>query len=693
MLGLLYIGLCLVLGYLICRLVFPVLEGYLDNSLKGTQMNVSDAFIRLPAWFVAGTLVMTWFTYILACLFKNTFSPLLVANTVSMVAVTCVCIFIFWWLSGNETAEESTGGKLKKIFNNRIKTCEVITFTVIAVLFIFLIYQSFFIKDGELYVGLTVFSDFTPHLSMIRSFSFEQNFPTQYSVCAGADVRYHFMFQFLTGNLEFLGLRLDHAFNILSILSLMSMYSLLYSMAVKITGKRLTGILTTLLLTFRSSLALFYFLNDSSDGIWSALKNNLEFIGSTNNENWGLWNLNVYLNQRHLPLGLSVMLFILLLFLPYVYSGLGHGDSGHGYVITFAKESLIGREGWIFSDVRMSVGAGIVLGALGFFNGAVLIATVVILFFMAAVSDHRLDFLITAVIAGGLSLLQTKVFIDGETLSPSIRLGFLADKATFLGMVSYLVRLCGVLLIVLLIAFVLFDGVSRYLIFAFSVPLILSFIVSLTPDIAVNHKYIMISIMLLDIFAAEFITGLIAGARSTETRKGNKLLAVSAVFLIFCLTATGIYETVIIVRRNSPRNAIVNSADSQLTEWIHRHCTADDLFLTSNYYLMGRTTAGEIILSGASLYNAWEYFGWSAGYDTSARDAVTASVYGCSDRDTLIRLVEDNDFDYIVIDYFNRVSDYYVLNEELFDETFGVAYSSGSDDTLIKIYDTSVILN
>ena len=48
----------------------------------------------------------------------------------------------------------------------------------------------------------------TPHGNDAIFFQ-RNNFPTQYPHYGGQDVKYHFMFQFLVGNLEYLGFRLD----------------------------------------------------------------------------------------------------------------------------------------------------------------------------------------------------------------------------------------------------------------------------------------------------------------------------------------------------------------------------------------------------------------------------------------------------------------------------------------------------
>ena len=70
-------------------------------------------------------------------------------------------------------------------------------------------------------------------------------------------------------------------------------------------------------------------------------------------------------------------------------------------------------------DVKFAVGMGVFLGALAFWNGSALVATLAMLFFMAAVSDYRLDYLITAVLVLVFYFLQSSLFVDGSVVSPA----------------------------------------------------------------------------------------------------------------------------------------------------------------------------------------------------------------------------------------------------------------------------------
>ncbi len=101
-------------------------------------------------------------------------------------------------------------------------------------------------------------------------------------------------------------MRLDIAYNVVSILSLLGFLMLLYKLCRRLTGSFLAGALTSVLFFFRSGTAFFRFAWEhlTAGDLWQTLSTNTAFIGYTPNEDWGLWCFNVYLNQRHLAFGM-----------------------------------------------------------------------------------------------------------------------------------------------------------------------------------------------------------------------------------------------------------------------------------------------------------------------------------------------------------------------------------------------------
>lgn len=704
MLGLLYLILCFTVGWAICSYAFPNLNIITQSTYDKRKISVSSWLLLFPAWFLTGTLIITWLTYLTAVLFsvsnlasvlhRNEWvrTPLVPANLVSM-SVACIITAFFAYKSLYHKRHSKKNESSMVCSDERIIRQEFIFTLAVTLLAGILMWTTFYVKGGVLYVGSTVFSDFSPHLGMIRSFSYGNNFPTQYSHYAGQDIRYHIMFQFLVGNLEFLGLRIDYAFNLPSMISFISAFLLLYLLAVKITGKRAVGFLACLFFAFRSSKALFTYIAElpANTNVLRALEDNVKFIGKTPHEDWGLWNLNVYCNQRHLSFGLAVMFFLILLFLPYLYEMAEAMKNISYHNLKFKNSKLmqktawiklnfffLSKEGWLPKNIKLAVASGIMLGCMGFFHGSVVIASLMILALFAVFSVKRLDFLITAVIAMVLVSLQTHFFIHGTAVAPKLFFGFIADNKSLFGVASYLDELLGILPIVLIIAFCFVDLTEKWIMLAFSLPLIFSFFVSLTVDVTVNHKYIMMSCILLGIFAAALIV------KMFEIK--NRMLHIAAILLIFMLTATGIYDFMTVVKANTRNGYVTLNLEDPTTDWIHKNSDSKDIFLTSNI------TVNQLVFGGAMLYEGWQYYAWSAGYDTAYRDSMVKGMYEADTPELLDQLVKKNKIRFIVISRDNRESKDYLLNENNIKQTYQCVYTIGSGKNKLSIYDTKKLI-
>lgn len=749
MLGILYLTIAIFWGSAVCQCIFPDMAEWTEKSFSGRKIKVCSLFLIVPAWIYTGLIPMTWLVYILSYAMRLSENGMLYANIVVMALffVSGVVMYIVRKVQG----ELRLPGLRAMAFSKG----EVFFLVFVLYLSLRLFFTTFRIEGDTLYVGLSVFSDFSPHLGMIRSFSGGTNFPTSYSHFAGEDIKYHFMFQFLVGNLEFLGMRLDFAFNIPSLLGMVSTFLLLYVFAVKLTGKRPVGYLAGIFFAFRSSFGVFRYLAERprGKGVWEAFTERSEFIGYTPNEDWGLWNLNVYCNQRHLAFSLGVLLLVLILFTPYLYAmgkrmrlewgrvkkaragqekrslllrrektygeqkesvvddennGVEGGEDADDHLMTkmalaaaakkdaalggkklvteaddtpeiplrvgfFLRRNLFAAKGWEIENPLMAVFAGILLGALAFFNGAVTIAALLVLFIMAAVSDHRLDFLVTALIAGALAILQSAAFIDGNAVTTSFYYGFIAENRTVFGVIDYIFRLTGPVLFVVMAAFILVDAEKRIMTAAFAAPFLFAFHISLTTDVTVNHKYIMISLMLFGILSACVIVKL------WEQRKF--LVRAAAVGIVVMLCATGFFEYLVVLNRNQKQNNLAFNTHDSVTAWIRENATAQDIFLTSNYAL------NNVVLGGAMLYNGWQYFGWSAGYDTAYRDEQVRCMYEAENTEELAWLLQENNIRYIIVDHDNRMSADYEVREDVISSAYEAVFSQDEGDWKFTIYD------
>lgn len=258
-----------------------------------------------------------------------------------------------WHQKKRGQKKKQTWIREKKLFQ---KECIFFLFvTVFAGWWMWYVFHS---EGGSLYAGYTVFGDFSPHTAMIRSFSWGNNFPTQYPYFGGEDIKYHFMFQFLTGNLEYLGIPMEVGFSILGTMFFTAMVILVYSAAQWIFGVFSVGVCSVILLCFRSSFSFWRFVWEhlQKQDLWETLRTNTEFIGYTANENWGLWNLNVYLNQRHLAFGMCALGLALLLYLPDLEKACGGSQNG----LSWLKTCWFHWESWKSRNWKRAVFAGVI---------------------------------------------------------------------------------------------------------------------------------------------------------------------------------------------------------------------------------------------------------------------------------------------------------------------------------------------
>ena len=658
MLGVIYLVLCMLIGKEPAGLLLSKKSGY------------NQIWLTLAAAFGTGVLIMGWATYMTAWAASEAGAvhPLIYANAVVMPVAVLIVVILYWkryHKAGSFKGILETG----MITERRLFRKEAVFFGALLVFLTWIMFYVFFIKDGVLYSGYTVYGDYAPHTAMMRSFSMGNNFPTEYPHFGGQDVKYHFMFQFFVGNLEFLGLRLDFAYNVVSVLVLLGFLIFLYHMAKRLTGSFAAGVLTVFFFFFRSSLSFFRFVIEhlNAGDLWTTLRDNTTFIGYTTNENWGLWNFNVYLNQRHLAFGLLIVAIVLWVFMDWLEAGCSAPERG----VHWIKRRIFTKKAWLCVHSETALLAGMLLGLTSFWNGAAVIGGLLILMGFAVFSDGKLDYLILAVTSVIFSVLQTKIFIWGNAVSPSFYWGFLSENKSITGVLWYLIQMSGVFFVgAVLIALFLRERRQRAALVSFFFPLIFAFCMSLTPDIAVNHKYIMIAYAFLAIFWSFAVLKLF------QRKIGRKIVAV---LLTIALSITGIYDFVVILKDNDSGHRVTVNMRSEVTEWLAEHLDHNDLILTPEYSI------NEVTMSGVMMYMGWPYYAWSAGYDTYDRAAKAKEIYSSTDEAAIKKLVKQEKITYILYED-GMQYEQEACREDTIASAFTLVYES--EDGRIRIYET-----
>ncbi|MBQ0000829.1 MAG: hypothetical protein KBT01_04735, partial [Clostridiales bacterium] len=399
----------------------------------------------------------------------------------------------------------------------------------------------------------------------------------------------------------------------------------------RIMGRYLTGAIAVLLFFFRSGTAFYRFVMESyKEGeLIGELIENTEFIGYTPNENWGLWCFNVYLNQRHLGFGLLIVTMALWIFMDWLEDGDAHTEKGAGWM----ADRLYAPESWKSKDLPAAAVVGVLLGLTSFWNGAAVIGGLLILAGFALFSDGKVDYAVMAGITIILSVLQSRFFMTGSAVDFSLYWGFIAEDRSIMGVLWFVIQLSGIYYFAMLVISVYLKRIQRSAMTAFFLPFVFAFTVSLTPDITVNHKYIMMSYAFLAMFWA------FAFVEIWRLGKGMQIVSVLAAV---ALLATGIYDFVIIIRDNDVFHRVIFEEDNELTGWISENLSSQELVLTPEYSI------NEVTLSGVMMYCGWPYYAWSAGYDTDMRAKLAEEIYTSSDEARVSQLVEQEGITYIL---------------------------------------------
>lgn len=293
MLAIIYLFLIIYLGDLICRRIFPFI------SIPQ----------RLATAILSGMLISAWGTYISAWLFSSTDAPMLWGNLLFGAIVLAAITFLL----NREYDAPTLSEENSKLHDDKWD------WVLLGIFFVFvtwLVFLTFSFDDGKLKIAHHQWSDFGSNVSIMQSFALGHNFPTEYPHFAGDRIRYHFLFYFLAGNLEYLGLNPALANNILSILSWMSMLALIMAFGSIVFSSKAVGRIAAGLFFCHGSYSIITYLT-SKDSVWNAIlaiPQMRDFLNSGfpyRGETWGVWSQVVFLNQRHLTSSIGILLIVI----------------------------------------------------------------------------------------------------------------------------------------------------------------------------------------------------------------------------------------------------------------------------------------------------------------------------------------------------------------------------------------------
>lgn len=492
--------------------------------------------------------------------------------------------------------------------------------------------------NGQFRIARHQVGDFGLHLSLIRSFSWGNNWPPESPFFPGRPLPYHYYFDFLVGLLEKIGLRIDLAFNGLSLLALTALLFLIYKLSQIIFGQNIIlGLLSVILFIFHSSLTFLDFFKNKTLGL--SLLKDLWFLPDYLNQGPFddsiisiFFTLNVFLNQRHLIAGLAISLFIFY----FVLSQLVNSQE-------ISKKSLLLL--------------GLLLGISSRIHTLIFFSTGLVLFFLFLFFKRLRSFLFLISPALILASFHLNQVLNQDLSHPLFNPGFLAEKPlTLLSFGKFWYLNLGAALFLIPAGFLLAKPQQKKIFFSFLPLFILANLFQFGFRIDHNHSLFNLFLIVTNFYIAYFLIWLF----------NKKILGKIFFFtLIFLLTISGLIDLMAV--KNDFQLRVDDAPTNQLMAWIKKETEKEAVFLAREEIL------DPVTLSGRKNYLGAHYYSEVMGYDYFGRKTLAKKFFEAQDKKTLVTIKEEG-IDYLIIPL-KEISDFhYQVNLEFLKESLAISY-------------------
>ena len=648
MLALVYLSVAVCLGDRICRRFY--------------------AFVSIPhrlaAAFIVGMLVAGWITYLTALAFGHTSLPMFWGD----LCFFGVAIAVFTWPRWRRKLTTKSFIEAKELPSvSRAPGSNAIDWLCLAAFFAFATWMMFATLNssgGKLQIANNEYSDFGPNTAIIQSFAVGHNFPTEYPHFSGDRIRYHFLFYFLAGNLEFLGFDPAWGLNLLSILSLVAMLALVMALGELLFESRAVGRIGAILFFFFGSLSYipFFWKEGSLQAALHNIATRKDFLPSIfpyRGEVWGVWTQVTYANQRHFAMAIAVFLLVLV-FLLIQYRAVLAGRS----LVAGSEETLVADQ--IESPISLNewarfVFSGILLGLLPMWNSAVFIAAGGVLAVLFILLPLRRQMFALGIAASIIALPQILYLSTGAgrvPMPPLFHWGYTVDHPTFWSVVSYLGFSFGLKWVLLIVALISATSLQRRFFLATLSLVAIAFSLQLTVEVLANQKFLHMWAILLNLFVAYGLCRLWRLHVEGSTLPGKIAACVSFLLIV----PGGIIDLYPI--HNGYWNSIAFRNDP-LIDWLRKETKPRDIFLTDRF------VTHPIFMAGRRVFYGWPYYSWGAGYDATERDEIYRQLFESKDPTKVFHLLKQHGIAYVAFDNAVRHGDFIKRpNEQIYARFF-----------------------
>jgi DNA-binding beta-propeller fold protein YncE len=665
MLALLYLAFAIYLGDQVCRRMFRFIS-------------VAQ---RCATAVLVGLLLSSWFTYVVAWLFRRARTPLLWAD----LCFFAVALGTVWFLRRRPRAGQ--------FIRPRVPGSALWDWITIAAFLAFaswMMFATLDYKDGTLLIGNNEWSDFGPNTAIIQSFAVGHNFPTHYPHFSGEPIRYHFLFYFQAGNLTFLGLTLAWSLNLLSIITLVSLLSLLMALGQALFQSRVVGRIGAALFFFHGTLSFvgFFRSQPSLAAAWQTIRGLKDFLNSGypyRGETWGIWTQVVYLNQRHFASAVG-LLVVVLLFLVDRYrrsyaekAAAPTAEPDRSYTTYESYESseeppppppqltlsfsarLRALATRLIVFDKSFLFAGCVLGLLPFWNALVFTAAFAILSILFLLFPCRRQMIGLGLAAALVALPQLALLKAGGVQAAThsfLHWGYIIEPPTIGNIVRYIGFSFGLKWGFVLVALAFANWFQLRFFLALCVMYVMTFCLQMSLETLANHKYLNVWLIISNLFVGYGIWRL-CSIRFLWLRV---VTAAAALLVVGGIVLGGAIDLVAV---HNCYWIQLKYVGDPLVKWLRENTKPHDVFLSDRF------VNHQILLAGRRLFYGWPSFSWGAGYDTTRRDDEYRQLFESTDPYVVFRLLYKNHISWVAIDDSLRHHEFIKrLNEELYAQNF-----------------------
>ena len=635
---------------------------------------------RLASGFLVGLLIATWLAYLAALIASRVAAdPMAVGSLASMFAMLATGV---WLHKHPPRIPQTPWRQLRSSLSDWLLVIGA-TAAVGAMMI-----WTFHYDQGTLWIAGDLWSDFGPTSAISQSFASGRNFPTEYPHFAGEPIRYHFLYYFQVGNLTYLGLDPATANNLVSITSVVALLVVVYALGERLFESRAVGWIAVAFFFLHGSLSFIPYLAGFPsllDGL-AATPNLDHFLASGfpyRGEEWGIWTQDAYLNQRHLPSAIGLLLVIVAFLMDRLPSpALGPADPGWIGVQRRLVAGVSTMRSGVVRALRRPVGVavsaardpylpgfllcGLLAGLLPYYNGALFIAAAVVFGLFLVMFPNRTQMLalgLTSAVVAVPQLLNLRPgTMAGEQTYPTFFWGYTVTDPTPVNVAAYLAFIFGPKLFLASVGLVLGGWRRARLFLAFAALVVVAFTVQVSLEVFANHKFIHGWLIVANLFAAY---GLIRVWRARSLLAEPVKLVAN--ILVVVILAGGIIDLFPI---KNQRMYQVGVDGDPLVEWVRAETRPNDVFLSDLFVVHG------ILLAGREVYLGWQYYSWSAGYDVRTREETYQALFAEQRPQALAEMLQREGIDYVAIDDGLRERGFVPeLNEAVYQGNFELAFN------------------